>query len=304
LKRFYLKNISDQMISELSGVSRASRNTISAYSMDINEFISFCEEKNIDAIASVTERTIRLFVRNLSEKGCSKSTISRKLSTLRHFFNFAIRNEIIEKNPIAKIPNPKVTRHLPETIAVASYKNIFSLVDEDYKDDVPKSNKIKALLELLYGCALRVSEVCSLNIYDIDFHSNSIKVMGKGSKVRIVPIGSKSNSVLCSYINTIDKNSVTQPLFVNENGNRINRYTVYKLIKKSLREMNIDKKSPHILRHSAATHMLDNEADIMAVKEILGHENLSTTQIYTHVSIERLKKTYKKAHPKSEKETS
>jgi site-specific recombinase XerD len=292
------------MISELSGVSRASENTIEAYSRDLKEFFIFCEEKNIQSIDSITERTIRHFVIHLSEKKCGKSTISRKLSTLRHFFQFALRNDLLEINPIAKIPNPKVTRKLPETINIDSYENIFSLVDEDNKDNAFESRKVKAILELLYGCALRVSELCSLNVYDIDFHSKSVKVMGKGSKVRIVPVGSKSVSILKSYLDSVKSKSKTSPLFSDDEEKRIDRHYVKRLVKKYLRKQNIDKKSPHILRHSAATHMLDNDADIMAVKEILGHENLSTTQIYTHVSIERLKKAYKKAHPKSEKETS
>jgi site-specific recombinase XerD len=302
LKQLGLKNIFDQMISELSGVSRASENTIAAYSRDLKEFFAFCEAKNISTIDSITEKTIRHFVINLSEKKSGKATISRKLSTLRHYFQFAIRNDLIEKNPIAKIPNPKVTRKLPETINVDSYANIFSLVDKN--NNVLESKKIKAIFELLYGCALRVSELCSLNIYDIDFHNFSVKVMGKGSKVRIVPLGSKSVRILKEYLDSVTDKTKTSPLFFDDEGGRVDRHFIYRLVKKYLREENIDKKSPHILRHSAATHMLDNEADIMAVKEILGHENLSTTQIYTHVSIERLKKAYKKAHPKSEKETS
>ena len=159
--------------------------------------------------------------------------------------------------------------------------------------------KVKAIFELLYGCAFRVSELCSLNIADIDFHSMSVRVLGKGSKVRIVPLGSRSATVIKEYFK--GRSSTGQePLFKNESGERITRHAVYNIVKHYLSLVtDIDKKSPHILRHSAATHMLDREADIMAVKEILGHENLSTTQIYTHVSIERLKKSYKKAHPKS-----
>ncbi|MEW5843205.1 MAG: tyrosine-type recombinase/integrase, partial [Bacteroidota bacterium] len=128
----------------------------------------------------------------------------------------------------------------------------------------------------------------------------SIRVLGKGSKVRVVPLGSKSAEVLKDYLGTLSAKSHSVPLFVDENEERITRHYIYRLVKSYLKDItDIKKKSPHILRHSAATHMLDNEADIMAVKEILGHENLSTTQIYTHVSVERLKKLYKKAHPKS-----
>ncbi|MCX6173733.1 MAG: tyrosine-type recombinase/integrase [Ignavibacteriales bacterium] len=292
-----IKEILTQMLSELSGVSRASQNTIDAYTRDLNEFIKFCNDREISSFNLITEKTIRHFVINLSEKGVTKSTISRKLSALRRLFNFALRNDLIENNPISKIPNPKVKRKLPEIISLDSFLEIYRLLDEK-KDE--SSIKIKAILELLYGCAFRVSELCSLNFADIDFHSMSIRVLGKGSKVRIVPLGSKSAVVLKEYFKSTSSSNGSEPLFKNESGERISRHSVYNIVKHYLSLVtDIDKKSPHILRHSAATHMLDREADIMAVKEILGHENLSTTQIYTHVSIERLKKSYKKAHPKS-----
>ena len=297
MKQLSIKEILSQMLSELSGVSRASQNTIDAYTRDLNEFIDFCSSKDIQSFDRITEKTIRHFVISLSENEISKSSISRKLSALRRLFNFALRNDIIEINPISKIPNPKVKRKLPETINLDSFLEIYRLLDE--KGD-ESSIKVKAILELLYGCAFRVSELCSLNFADIDFHSMSVRVLGKGSKVRIVPLGSKSATVLKEYFKNRPSTNGSEPLFKNESGERISRHSVYNIVKHYLSLVtDIDKRSPHILRHSAATHMLDREADIMAVKEILGHENLSTTQIYTHVSIERLKKSYKKAHPKS-----
>ncbi len=292
-----LNEILNRMLAELSGISRASQNTIDAYTRDLNEFISFCNDKEINLIDKITDKTIRYFVIRLSESGVAKSTISRKLSAIRRLLNFALRNDLIEKNPISRIPNPKIKRGLPETINVDSYSEIFSLVD--IENDFANANKIKSIFELLYGSALRVSELCSLNVGDIDFHTKSIRVLGKGSKVRIVPMGSKSVEVLKVYISSINSFTNSQPLFMDSDNNRLSRHSIYRIVKHYLKDQKIDKKSPHILRHSAATHMLDNDADLMAVKEILGHENLSTTQIYTHVSIERLKKSYKKAHPKS-----
>lgn len=292
-----LREILNRMLAELSGISRASQNTIDAYTRDLNQFILFCDEKEIKLITQVTERIVRNFVINLSESGVEKSTISRKLSSLRRLLNFAIRHDLIEKNPLSKIPNPKVKRKLPETINLDSFLEIFRLLDEKGDDSAIRA---KALFELLYGCALRVSELCSLNTGDIDFINMSVKVVGKGSKTRIVPLGSKSSSVIEKYLKTIKKSSQHKALFIDDSGMRITRHAVYSIVKNYLSKVtDINKKSPHILRHSAATHMLDREADLMAVKEILGHENLSTTQIYTHVSIERLKKSYKKAHPKS-----
>jgi site-specific recombinase XerD len=301
MKPFTITEVRDKMLAELSGIVRASENTLEAYTRDINEFISFCLEKDIHIISQVTVKTIRFFIIKLNEQELTKSSISRKLSALRRLFFFAVQNDIIEINPLAKIPNPKVIRKLPETVSLDSYLKIYSFVKKEngYNDAI----KIISIFELLYGCALRVSELCSLNIKDIDFYSMSIRILGKGSKTRIVPLGSKSSDVLKDYIKSISQQKSNQPLFTNDLNERLDRHHIYKIIKKYLSFVtDIEKRSPHILRHSAATHMLDNDADIMAVKEILGHENLSTTQIYTHVSIERLKQAYKKAHPKSEKE--
>lgn len=286
------------MISELSGVRRASENTIEAYSRDIKEFCEFCFNYGITSIDKISEKIIRRYVISLNEKSLSKNSVSRKLSSLRRLFNYALRNEIIDKSPLRKIPNPKVKRKLPGIINLDSFLEIYRLIDEEIKN-VDKL-KYKAIFELLYGSALRVSELCNLNIGDIDFKKMIVRVTGKGSKTRIVPLGEKSSDILIQYYNSINYQLLSSPLFLKNEKQRIDRFTVYSIVNKFLSKVtDMDKKSPHVLRHTAATHMLDNEADIMAVKEILGHENLSTTQIYTHVSIERLKKSYKKAHPKS-----
>lgn len=293
-----LENVISLMLAELSGVNRASENTIEAYSRDLKEFAEFCFNNNLELIGTITDKHIRRFTIFLNEKKLSKNSVSRKLSALRHLFNFALRNEIIDKTPLRKIPNPKVRRKLPGVINLDSFLEIYRLIDEDIKN-VDKLRD-KAIFELLYGCALRVSELCNLNIGDIDFKKMTVRVVGKGSKTRIVPLGEKSSVILREYYNTLNNQLNTSPLFLKTNSQRIDRFTIYSIVNKFLGKVtDMDKKSPHVLRHSAATHMLDNEADIMAVKEILGHENLSTTQIYTHVSIERLKKSYKKAHPKS-----
>lgn len=295
-------NIVVGMISELSGISRASNNTIEAYGRDLKEFVKFCEDRNINDITLVTEKIIRLYIMNLNELRLAKTSVSRKLSSLRRLFNFAIRNSLIEKNPLNKISNPKTQRVLPETINLDSYEEIYKLIDEKSKDQT-ENYRNKAIFELLYGCALRVSELCDLNIGDIDLEKMNVRVMGKGSKVRIVPLGKKSIKIINDYLSLYGNLPFSHPLFFNDNAIRIDRHTIYRIVKKYLKDFEIKKKSPHILRHSAATHMLDNEADLLAVKEILGHENLSTTQIYTHVSIERLKKAYKQAHPKSKEES-
>lgn len=293
-----IENIVNDLLMELTGIQRASENTVIAYKKDLNQFIEFCNEKNITNIKEIHERTIRQFIMHLSANGSQKSTISRKLSAIRKLFEFAIKNQKIEFDPTLKISNPKVKRKLPAIISLDSYLEISKLITKENDSFEVKRNL--AIFEILYGCALRVSEVCSLNIGSIDLTNESIRVFGKGSKTRIVPIGKKSIEVIKNYLEILENKNNNQPLFTDKKGKRISRFIVYSIVKKYISKVSdIEKKSPHILRHSAATHMLDNEADIMAVKEILGHENLSTTQIYTHVSIERLKRSYKKAHPKS-----
>ncbi len=285
-------------LTEFSGVDRASVNTLQAYKKDLNQFIEFCQDQKIDSITKITDKIIRRFVVSLNSSDLSKSSISRKLSALRKLFNFLVKNDILENNPMSNIPNPKIKRKLPDILSLDSFLEIYTLIDQEFK--VPKAAQLKAIFELLYGCALRVSELCSLNISDLDINSKTLRITGKGSKMRIVPIGEKSIPVIKTYLQTNNTASKAAPLFVDSDGKRINRFYVYDIVKKFIsRVSEIEKKSPHILRHSAATHMLDSGADLMAVKEFLGHENLTTTQIYTHVSIERLKQTYKKAHPKS-----
>jgi len=284
-------------LTEISGIRRVSEKTIESYKIDLLQFSSFCRESSIEFPSQISEKLIRRFLMTLNERELSKISISRKLSALRGYFEYLIRQEIIETNPASKIVNPKSKRKLPETINLDSFLEILNLLEEE--KNVYKRELIKAVFELLYGCALRVSELCNLNIGDVDLHKMYIRVLGKGSKVRIVPLGGKSKTTLENYLK-IRTGGKSGLLFLQENGNKIYPKYVQIYIKKYMNKVtDIKKKSPHILRHSAATHMLDNGADLMAVKEILGHENLSTTQIYTHVSIERLKQSYKKAHPKS-----
>jgi site-specific recombinase XerD len=209
---------------------------------------------------------------------------------------FAFRNSITDSNVSAYVKNPRSNKKLPEITTTDSILKIYDLAEE--AEDNPA--RIKIIFEFLYGCALRVGELCILNVDDLDLTSKIIRVMGKGSKVRIVPVGSKSIDIIKEYLSQNNSKNKNYPLITTKGGNRIYPKYVYRIVNKYLSKVtDIKKKSPHILRHSAATHMLDAGADLRAVKEILGHENLSTTQIYTHVSVERLKMTYKKSHPKS-----
>jgi site-specific recombinase XerD len=301
-----LRILMSDYLRELSGVKRVSTNTLDSYKKDLNQFLIFSEKRKIENIKSVNTRIIRNFIIHLnSEKELSRNSISRKLSTLRGFFNFAVIHDELESNPLKQIKSPKVKRKIPATLSLDSFREIVKFLK--YEADLNNTSYIVAIYELLYGCALRVSEVCNLNLGDIDPVNRSIRIFGKGSKERIVPIGTKSLKNIDEYITSVPGKKYNDPLFTAPNGARVYpRYIqrlikkVDKLIGKSEHIKNLQStNNPHVLRHSAATHMLDKGADLMSVKEILGHENLSTTQIYTHISVERLKKTYKRAHPKS-----
>jgi site-specific recombinase XerD len=291
-----INQAADEFLEEIKSVKRYSPNTIKSYSEDICDFLKYCEAYSKLSVQDITEKFLKSFLMELNEKELDKKSISRKLSTLRGLFKFFYQRNYIESNPSASISNPKSERKLPEVVSTDAILEVYNIADKDDKDP----ELIKAVFELLYGCALRVSELCSLNRGDLDINEKILKVMGKGSKMRIVPVGEKSVYIINGYLAAKGNIPFNSPLLTDKNGRRIYTRLVHRMVTKYLSKVSdINKKSPHILRHSAATHMLDRGADLRAVKEILGHENLSTTQIYTHVSIERLKSAYKKAHPKS-----
>ncbi|HOL80630.1 MAG TPA: tyrosine-type recombinase/integrase [Ignavibacteriales bacterium] len=289
-------NIINNFLYYIKTVKNFSDMTIKSYNEDLNQFWDYCVSYNITNIDQINIRFVKSFIMHLSQNNYEKTSISRKISALRGLFNYAIKNDYITINPLKGIKNPKTKRTLPDIISQLDYENIENSI---IHDDNPLLTK--TIFELLYGCSLRVSEVCNLKISNFDFNKKFIKITGKGNKTRIVPIGNKSLSILLEYFNNFRSNSnLNESFLINQKGKKLYPKFIYNIVRKYLSlNTNLKKKSPHILRHSSATHMLDNGADLMAVKEILGHSKLSTTQIYTHVSIERLKEAHKRAHPKS-----
>lgn len=291
-----IEKIIADYLCELKSVKRYSVNTIKAYKEDLLGFLNFCAENKKTNINEVTNRLIKHFLMDMNEKGLDKRSVARKLASLRGMFKYAFQRDLIPSNPALNISNPKLNKKLPEVIQLDSIIKIYSLADEIEENPLI----VKIIFELLYGCALRVSELCNIKLLDIDVENKTLKVKGKGNKHRIVPIGSKSIQIVNDYLNWRNKLNSSDFFLLNEKGEGIYPRYVYRVVNRYLSKVtDVKKKSPHVLRHTAATHMLDRGADLRAVKEILGHENLSTTQIYTHVSIEKLKSTYKKAHPKS-----
>lgn len=270
-----------------------SDNTINAYKKDIETFLNYLEESSIQKVDLIGEKTIRRFLLHLGKFNYSRTSVSRKLSSLRGFFEYLHQNDFITSNPISNISNPKTSRKLPKYI---EQKELIGVLERLKKD---KENLFGwSIIELLYGCGLRVSELCSLKEEDVDLTQSTIKVLGKGQKHRIVPIGNHAKDAISELLKS--KSTRSKYLFLTEKGAKLYPKLVYRLVKNFLADITEDGKIyPHALRHSFATHMLNRGADLKSIKELLGHENLSTTQIYTHVSVEHLKQTYKKSHPKS-----
>ena len=291
-----IDELAEKYLTEIKNIRRYSDNTIKSYRTDLGEFISYCIEKQKTELSAITERFVKSYLMILSEKDLDKKSIARKLAALRSTLKYAFQNDLINENPLSFISNPKSNRKLPEVVSTNLILQIYELAEESEEN----SELVKVVFELLYGCALRVSELCDLKYSSVDMKRAQVRVLGKGNKMRIVPIGEKSLQILSEYLLKNPVNSYDDYLIRTKKNDKLYPRLVHRMINKYLTKVSdIKKKSPHILRHSAATHMLDNGADLKAVKEILGHENLSTTQIYTHVSIERLKSTYKKSHPKS-----
>jgi len=280
-----------------------SPHTIKSYTHDLSQYYVFLQEKfpKVVETGEADGSVIRAFLGIQLENGIAKKSVVRKLSTLRSFYKFLVRKKFVSYNPMVSIVTPKVEKKLPQFIDVDSMAKIFELPDTlTYK-----GARDKAILELLYGSGLRREELQNVKIIDLDFKHSAVKVTGKGNKQRIVPLTSIALKSIQCYLylrkEVASKNHDEEKfLFLTEKGKQMYPQSIYEIVHRYLQQLTeVRQKSPHVLRHSFATHLLDNGADILAVKELLGHESLSTTQIYTHVTVERLKKIYNKAHPKA-----
>ncbi|HMQ67377.1 MAG TPA: tyrosine-type recombinase/integrase [Ignavibacteria bacterium] len=276
-----LLQYSDYIIKS-NGSKKGDEISISPDSLDLNFLRSF--------IADISDPFAR-------KKNFSKKTVSRKISVLKSFYRFLYKRKYIKKNYSSSLIFPKTDKKLPSFL---SEKELDKLLGEKYFTEI--SIPDKAIIELFYSTGIRLSELINLRIHNIDFTKKTIKVLGKGSKERIIPFGLEADKAMKNYISIREIINVNglDIFFMSNNGKKLYPMKVNRLIKKNLSMVSdLKKKSPHVLRHTFATHLLDNGADIRAVKEMLGHESLSTTQIYTHITPERLRKAYKQSHPRS-----
>lgn len=279
----------------LSAEKNASPHTVKNYRIDLREFSIFLKEKDA---REVTYLDIRSFLAFLKGRSYSRSSISRKLACLRSFFKYLARENLLEINPAAGIQTPKREKRLPQFL---NPEEMVRLLEAPAKNTW-EEKRDKAILETLYSSGLRVSELVGLNQEDVDVFGGLVRVKGKGKKERIVPLGQMALKALQTYVehkpSRDHRNALKAPLYLNRSGGRLSDRSIRRMILKYTRRIALNKEvSPHTLRHSFATHMLDRGADLRSVQELLGHENLSTTQIYTHVTTKRLKEAYDAAHP-------
>jgi len=300
-----------QFIHYLSAEKNASPHTCRAYERDLEEFENFLKSSGMSLstaqdieMGKVDRLAIRRYLSFLHRRN-KKSSIARKISTLRSFFKYMVREQLATSNPAKSVSTPKVEKPLPTTLTV---DEAFRLMEtpknpsEKSISDTAKNKRLRdgAILELLYSSGLRVGELVGLNLNRLDLDLGIVKVMGKGRKERIVPVGSKAVEALKTYLEKRAVEGGEEPLFVNSRGGRLTARSVGRLVKKYTKSSGIFRKvSPHSLRHTFATHLLDAGADIREIQEMLGHASLSTTQRYIHLSMGKLMEVYDKAHPRS-----
>lgn len=289
-----------QFFDYLTYEKRYSNHTVTSYQNDIVQFTSFINpQKEEINLQEINHQQIRAWVSDLMKHKIAARSVNRKLSALKSFFKFLQRQQIIEVNPMSKISGPKTPKRLPSFVDEHQMEDLFTKVkfDEGFA-----GQRDKLILDLLYQTGIRRSELTHLKETDVDLFNSSIKVLGKRNKERIIPISLAIKRNLESYLQVKKELKLSNPmLLVSEKGNTLSEQSVYNSVKKYLSQITtIQKKSPHVLRHTFATHLLNNGADINAVKDLLGHANLSATQVYTHNTIEKLKKSYKQAHPRGD----
>ncbi|REL33020.1 tyrosine recombinase [Rhodohalobacter sp. SW132] len=304
-----MRKIIEKFLRYLEVERNSSHHTIISYQTDLEQFSDFLENQDENNgeepdPGSVTRLDIRLWLGELSGNGLARSTIARKVASVRSFFKYCFKRGHIEKNPAHLLIIPKQEKRLPQTIKPVDIESMMELASGDSSSEIQN----RSILELLFGTGIRLSELTQLNLADVDLHRSQIKVLGKGNKQRIVPLGTHALHSLKKHLEhrTVLYGSRTDgdakiAVYLAPGGQRIYARFVQRVVKSFIERVSeVSQKSPHVLRHSFATHLLDAGADIRVIKELLGHTNLSATQIYTHTSVEHLKNIYKQAHPRAE----
>ncbi len=283
-----------------------SGNTIEAYRNDLTQLLEFAEKETlkksiIPAWDNFSRQSMLSYVLNLKERNYAVTTVARKVAAAKSFFGFMVSEGKLREDPTENVSSPKVGKPLPDALSISQVRK---LIEQPAKSTTPDARRDRAMLELLYASGMRVIELISLNLGDVDVNNCFVRCFGKGSKERMVPIYPQAAKIVDEYIKEVRPlwahRESEKALFLNQRGERLTRQGLWQILKNYAREAGLDKQvTPHTLRHSFATHMLSGGADLRSVQELLGHANISTTQIYTHLTSEHVRNTYEKAHPRA-----
>jgi integrase/recombinase XerC len=290
-----------RFLSHLSVERRLSPHTDSNYRRDLQRFVEFCDRSSVDAWPRVDTQHVRAFAAAEFRRQSSPRTIQRRLSALRSFFSFLLRERVIATNPALEVQAPKSRKRLPETLDVDQMNRLLS-----FRTDERLSVRDKAIMELFYSSGLRLSELVGLDLTDVDLRDRTVRVLGKGSKARIVPVGGHAVDALSRWIKerTALASVGSTALFVGQHGARLSPRAVQKRVGEWARRQGLGLHvHPHMFRHSFATHLLESSQDLRGVQELLGHANIGTTQVYTHLDFQHLAKIYDRAHPRARRKT-
>lgn len=294
-----MKTYIDQFLDYLSLERGLSKNTLTSYARDLNKFAIYLKKRHILSFNNVKKSNITDFMLLQRDKGLSANSVARSLAAMKTFFRFLVREGILKTDIASIIETPKLWKHLPETLSLTEVDKLLNTPNARHWIGI----RDKAYLELMYATGLRVSEIVNLNVQDANLDLGVVRCIGKGSKERVVPMGKAARTAIKRYIDKVRpklmKTASGGGLFLSRLGRKMSRQMLWKIVKGYTRKARIDKNiKPHTLRHSFATHLLERGADLRVVQEMLGHSNISTTQIYTHINKERLKSIHKKFHPR------
>jgi integrase/recombinase XerC len=289
----------ESFISYLRYEKRYSSHTVVAYKNDLDQFVSFCTKVvgEFD-VNRVDAKMVRNWIVSLMEERLSPRSVNRKVTTIKAFYKFLMKGSVVDSNPALNLALPKIRKRLPNFVEA---NNLHHLLDDGFFDSSFCGIRDKLIVALLYGTGIRLSELLYLKDSDFDTKGYLIRVLGKRQKERIVPYPREINSLLLQYIETRNREigNLSEKLLVTEKGRPVYEKLIYRIVTNNLAKVtSLEKKSPHVLRHTYATHLLNNGADLNAVKELLGHSSLAATQIYTHTTFEKLHDIYKQAHPR------
>lgn len=276
------------------------QNTITSYALDLKQFKSFCQRRQVSKAGEIARNLVLNYILELKKSGRSSATIARHMAALKAFCRFLVDEQVLGSDPMANLESPGLPKKLPGVLAQEEVQKLL----EQPRVGNPGGLRDKAMLELMYATGMRVSELLTLDLDQVDCEHGYVRCLGKGSKERIIPVGSVARNFLTEYLRwgraKIKANKGEKALFLNMRGNRLTRQGFWKIIKKYAQQAGISKQiTPHTLRHSFATHLLENGADLRSLQEMLGHADITTTQIYTHLTETKLRETYDKHHPRA-----